>query len=191
MRKIRKATKILKHKAGFTLLELIVAVGLFTIAIFISFGALVGLFDANGKSQTIFSAMTNLNYAIEGMTRDIRFATTYHCDITNGTLTNAKDCDALTSPYGADSIAITSGAITTIYRFNGTRIEKKVGTGSYVPVTGSDVSLQYVRFYVYGSEASKSQSLVAIVMKGNSGTKPSTQTNFDLETIVSKKQLDL
>jgi type II secretory pathway component PulJ len=194
MRNLRMATKILNQKRGFTIIEFMVAIGLFIVAIYISFGAVVSLFDANNKSQTLFSAMSNLNYAIESMTRDIRFADVYHCG-SAGSLSSPADCNG-----GDTSLAITTSGVTTVYRFSGGQIEKSVGGGSYVPVTGTDVTLQYARFYVVGSAPASSaigtpgrdsQPFAFLVVKGYSGRKPSSQTNFDIETLVSQKKLDL
>lgn len=192
MRKLQKTTKILNPKSGVTLIELIVSIGLFVIAIYISFGALVTLFDSNNKSQTIFSAMSNLNYAIESFTRDIRFADVYHCGISSS-LSSPADCSG-----GDTALAVTTSGVTTIYRLSSSRIEKSVGGGSYLPVTGSDVTIQYLKFYVAGSAKPGSgqpgqdtQPYVAIYIKGYSGGKPSSQTNFDIETLVSQKKLDL
>jgi prepilin-type N-terminal cleavage/methylation domain-containing protein len=189
-----KNVKRKMQNRGFTLIEFMVAIGLFIVAIYISFGAVITLFDSNNKSQTIFSAMSNLNYAIESLTRDIRFADVYHCGST-GSLASPTDCSG-----GETSLAVTTTGVTTVYRFSNGRIEKSIGGGSYVPITGTDVTLQYARFYVVGSAPASSavgtpgrdsQPYVVLVLKGYSGRKPSSQTNFDIETLVSQKKLDL
>lgn len=185
------------RKAGFTLLELMVAIGLFTVSVLIGSGALVGLFDANNKSQTTFSAIGNLNYAIESMIRDIRFADVYHCG-SSGTLSQPNDI----CPSGDDSLAVTKSGVTTMYRKNGTRIEKSSNglAGPFVSVTGGDVVLEYVHFYVAGSAPASSpsgtvgrdiQPYVVLVVKGYSGSKSSSRTNFDIQTLISQKKIDL
>jgi prepilin-type N-terminal cleavage/methylation domain-containing protein len=185
----------INNKRGFTLLEMLIAIGLFTISIFICFGALVGLFDSNKKSQTIFSAMTNLNYSIESMIRDIRFSQVYHCDTMAGTVTTARDCGV----PGAASFAATlpNGNYFT-YTLSGGQIMKSVNGGSSLPVTGTDVTITNLKFYVAGSAPASSgsagsnvQPYVVVVIKGYSGSKPSSQTNFDIETLVSQQQIDL
>jgi prepilin-type N-terminal cleavage/methylation domain-containing protein len=186
--------KNLNYKRGFTLIEFIVAIGLFVVAIYMGFGAIISLFDSNNKSQTIFSSIGNLNYSIESLTRDIRFADVYHCG-SAGTLSSPADCSG-----GETSLAVTTGGVTTVYRFSGTQIEKSINGGVYTPVTGGDITLSYARFYVVGSAPASAavgtpgrdlQPYVVLVLKGNSGNKSSSQTDFDIETLVSQKKLDL
>ena len=66
---------------GFTLVELIVAVGLFTVVMFIATGALLSVVALNKKAQAQQSAINNLNFALENMARSIRTGSNYHCDV--------------------------------------------------------------------------------------------------------------
>src|SRR3989338_2524865 len=50
---------------GFTLVELIVSIGLFAIVMLISVGALLALTGANRKAQALQSVMNNLNVALD------------------------------------------------------------------------------------------------------------------------------
>ena len=182
--------KIEKFGRGFTIIELIVSIGLFITAVFMGLGMLVTLFDANSKSQTMFSAISKLNYAVDSMTRDIRFGTNYHC----GTGTPYASPNSCTDGGTFLAVNSSSGA-TVIYRLNSGRIEKSSdGGANYKPATGSNVVIDYARFYVLGAEpggAPPAQPRIVIIIKGHSGTKPSVQTNFDIETTVSQRSLDL
>ena len=57
---------------GFTLVEIMVAIGIFVALVTVSMGALASIFDANRKSQSLKAIMTNLNFAVEVMAREIR-----------------------------------------------------------------------------------------------------------------------
>jgi len=70
-------TKYRSH--GFTLIEMIVAVGLFSIVMLVSISALLSLVDANRKAQALQSVMNNLNIAVDGMVREIREGSNYRC----------------------------------------------------------------------------------------------------------------
>jgi len=172
---------------GFTLLELIVSIGLFLIAVTIGLGAVASLYNANNKSQSLSSIVNNLNYSIEGMARVMRFSNVYHCG-SSGTLTAPQSCAA-----GDTSVAVTTAASSIIYRFVGSRIESSTDSGaSYRPVTGSDVTIQNARFYVFNTTPGDNrQPYVLMVIKGYSGVKPSAQTSFDIETLVSQRTLDI
>ena len=62
---------------GFTLIEIMVAVSIFSLIMVISMGSILSVFDANKKSQTLRTVMDNMNFTLEGMTRTIRFGRNY------------------------------------------------------------------------------------------------------------------
>lgn len=68
---------------GFTLVEMIVSLALFSIVITISVGALLVLISANQQLQEEQSVMTNLSFALDSMTREIRTGIHYYCDSQN------------------------------------------------------------------------------------------------------------
>lgn len=65
---------------GFTLIEMIVSLAVFSIVIMMSVGALLMLVATNGQLQNEQSVMTNLSFAIDSMTREIRTGTRYFCE---------------------------------------------------------------------------------------------------------------
>ncbi len=66
-------------KAGFTLVEMIVSLMIFSIVSVVALSALVKIVSANKKAQTLQSAITNLNFALEAMSREIRVGADYYC----------------------------------------------------------------------------------------------------------------
>ncbi len=64
---------------GFTLVEMIVSLAIFSVVAVIAIGALLKVIDANKKAQSIQSSVTNLNFALESMSRDIRTGTDIEC----------------------------------------------------------------------------------------------------------------
>lgn len=64
---------------GFTLVEMIVSLALFSIVITISVGALLVLIGTNEQLQGEQTVMTNLSFALDSMTREIRTGTEYFC----------------------------------------------------------------------------------------------------------------
>ncbi|MCA9359669.1 prepilin-type N-terminal cleavage/methylation domain-containing protein [Candidatus Kaiserbacteria bacterium] len=72
-----------KSQKGFTLIEMIVSLGVFSVVITIAVGALLGLISANEQLQAEQSVMTNLSFALDSMTREIRTGTNYFCDEAN------------------------------------------------------------------------------------------------------------
>jgi prepilin-type N-terminal cleavage/methylation domain-containing protein len=78
MKNIRK-----QFHSGFTLIEMIVSLGVFSIIITTAIGALLVLISSNQKLQGEQSVMTNLSFALDGMTREIRTGYAYFCDGVN------------------------------------------------------------------------------------------------------------
>ncbi|MES3030885.1 MAG: type II secretion system protein [Patescibacteria group bacterium] len=66
---------------GFTLVEMIVSLAIFTIVALVAVGALLKITDANKKSQTLKTAINNLNFALESMSREMRVGEDYNCMI--------------------------------------------------------------------------------------------------------------
>ena len=65
--------------SGFTLVEMIVSLAVFSFVITMSVGALLMLVASNSQLQKEQSVMTNLSFAIDSMAREIRTGTLYFC----------------------------------------------------------------------------------------------------------------
>lgn len=180
-----------KSNKGFTLIEIMVAVSVFTFVMFISTGSILSIFDANRKSQNLRAVMDNLNYSLEAMTRTIRFGKNYHCDINTGSISVPQDC-----VNGASSIAVTnSSGLQVIYRLNAGKIERSTNGGaSYSSLTSADVTINRMTFWVLGSASyasgDKLQPKVVLVVSGYVGVKPSLQSSFTLQTTISQRVID-
>lgn len=72
-------TKSKQHSHGFTLIEMIVSLGVFSIIVTIAVGALLALISGNQKLQGEQSIMTNISFALDSMTREIRTGYFYVC----------------------------------------------------------------------------------------------------------------
>lgn len=66
-------------QSGFTLIEMIVSLALFSSVITISIGALLTMIATNQALQSEQSVMTNLSFALDSMTREIRTGIHYYC----------------------------------------------------------------------------------------------------------------
>ncbi len=103
---------LLHHKKkGFTLIEMIVSLALFTVVAVIAIGAFLKITDSNKKSQTLKTSINNLSFALESMSREMRVGSSYYCKpnptplsfsgnvvanvITNNSTLNISTCDDL------------------------------------------------------------------------------------------------
>jgi prepilin-type N-terminal cleavage/methylation domain-containing protein len=69
-----------RDEGGFSLIEMIVSLGIFSVIVTTAIGALLVLIATNQRLQGEQSVMTNLSYALDSMTRDIRTGYNYYCD---------------------------------------------------------------------------------------------------------------
>jgi prepilin-type N-terminal cleavage/methylation domain-containing protein len=117
---------------GFSLIEMVVALMIFSIVAVVALGALVKIISTNKKAQTLQDSITNLNFALETMTREMRVGTYFRCvnsaDGTIGTLPSnnyghiaPQECK---SSATANTIAFETGRydsnkcpLLTVYRF--------------------------------------------------------------------------
>lgn len=192
---------IKKTQQGFTLIETMVAIALFSVVMLISTGALLSLVDANRKAQALHSVMENLNIAVDGMVRSMRMGSSYHCGQA-GSIAVPADCTAngdifmAYEAYGGDTSVSTDqreywfaedvNGIGRLY------ISTDGGASSY-PVTAPEVDLESVRFFVSGSTVQDAvQPKVLVVIKGNAGNvKLKIQSTFTIQATASQRALDL
>ncbi len=71
--------RMLKHKTGFTLIEILAALAIFSIVATIAAGATVAISNVNRKSQAIKLALDNLNFALESMALNLSRGANYTC----------------------------------------------------------------------------------------------------------------
>lgn len=69
----------MNNKKGFTLIEMLVAVGLFSVVMLLSTAVIFSIINGNRKSQTINTVVNNLNFSIESVIRDVKTGYWYQC----------------------------------------------------------------------------------------------------------------
>ena len=164
------------------------AVSIFTIVMTISMGSILGVFDANRKSRSIKTVSSNLNLALESMSKEIRFGKNYHCG-SSGTLTSPQNCPY---PVGSTFVSfLSSGGEQITYRLTGTTLEKQITGGGYIAVTAPEINIDSLTFYVSGAGTSDTlQPKVTIKIQSHAGTGKG-RSDFTLQTLVSQRPLDI
>lgn len=76
------------YKSGFTLVETLVALAIFSVVMVVSGGIVLSLISSNRQNQAVNSVVNNLSYSIESMVRDIKTGYEYKCNYPTGS-TNA------------------------------------------------------------------------------------------------------
>lgn len=178
-----------KYGSGFTLVELLVAIAVFIVVMTISLGSILSIMDASRKAKNLKTMMTNLNFSIDVMAREIKFGKKYYCgiDVTNPHIAT-QNCSS-----GGTSITFTtSTGVDTIYTLSSGQIQKSINHGgTYIGVTSPEVTIQDLKFFVLGSTfADTIQPKVLVLIRGYAGSKPTTQSSFVLQTTLSQRELD-
>lgn len=196
--------------AGFTLIEILVALTIFTIVVTISVGSLMELLSANSKVQSIQQAVSNVSFALDDMARNIRTGSNYQCPATDFSNNNAAPADCTSGTSFAYTEADTSLTGTTLgsnriaYKLQNGQIEQHLGSGTisdsnWQPLTTSNVTINALRFVVTGSYSTtgspsdQRSPTVTIYIKGtvSTGSASTTASTFTLETTVTQQSVNL
>jgi prepilin-type N-terminal cleavage/methylation domain-containing protein len=192
MKKIDRASE-----GGFTLVEMIVAVGLFAVVMVICVTTLFALVNANRKAQALQSVMNNLNISLDSMARTIRMGSAYHCG-SSAPYTGTRDCAAgdtnfVFERYGGNTSIFTD---QWFYRYNSTnkQIEKSEDGGTtFYPITAPEVTIDDMTFYTIGTTRSDTvQPKVVIVIKGTAAANNAkTKSSFHIQAAATQRLIDL
>jgi len=159
------------NNKGFSLIEILVSIAIFSVVMVTAAGALLATIDANHKAQAIQLAMNNLGFALESMSRVIREGNSYYA---NG----------VSSSF---SFKRTSDNKIVSYSLSGDKIMRKEGTDPEQAITASGVKVTKLTFYVSGSSDSQKRAMVTIVIQGTAGETAKVQTPFNLQTTLSQR----
>jgi type IV fimbrial biogenesis protein FimT len=178
------SSKAPKLERGFTLIEIMVAVSIFALVMVVAIGAVLSIVSANKKSQAVSSVLTNLNFALESMLRDLRTGYNYGCD-GGGDCSDGGDIISLYSTQSNDTVeyAVTDGSIT-----------KSVGGATPLYLTSKEVNIDTLKFYLTGTAKTASgdyvQPRIIIIVKGTYNGFGKL-TEFHLQTMVSQRRIDI
>lgn len=186
---------------GFTMVEMLVAIFVFTVVMIVSMAAILSTLNANKKTQSTQLVMDNIDFAVESMVRTLRTGMTYHCDFAVQSPPRIKPNDCVN---GANSIMFehAKGSITNpgdnyVYKLNITtnQIERSTDSGvTFIPITASNIKITNVNFYVTSSDPTdEEQPRIILSVQGEAGdtTNARTSSIFNLQTLITQRLLDI
>lgn len=191
-----------RFSAGFTLVELMVALALFTIVVLAAVSSLYTVNNAARKVEAMRSVLDNLNFAVESMSRTIRTGTNIVCGgiVNSGgqqTCTFGPGMANFNAPGERISLSGTLGTNADLeYRLwfvNGNgEIQKRTKQGgvwsdTWVSLTAPEINVQKLSFYVDGTAAGDQiQPSVIMLIQGVAKTQNDTAP-FAIQTYVSAR----
>ncbi len=205
----------IKLKAGFTLVEVMISIGLFTIIMVIGIGAILGVNSTHRKTQSMRSVVDNLSFIMEDMARSMRLGDYFVCneatltsiglaDIANQATQDGENCKSIAfEPYwNYDPNDETNQIVYFIYEPNdsvGTIFKKTEEMDSYdegelIAITPAEIDIDTEKsgFWVTGAENESIpvQPKITIVLVGTVRM-GNAETEFNLQTTVSQRLLDI
>ena len=176
----------MKHNQGFTLIELMVATGLFAIVMLLSSGAYLMMVGLNRQAQGIATGINNLSFALETMTRGIRTGSGYQCPGgTSGCVINAS-----ANPFSFKD----SGGKAVSYALSGSRVQETIG-GVQSTLTDPSVAVTSLFFYVVGTKpvsGDQQQARVTMIVSGTVSSSANKKPQaFTVETGATMRQSDI
>ena len=188
---------------GFTLIEMLVSITIFSIVMVMALGSLLALSVADRKAETLKSGVDNLTFALDSMSRAIRTGSSYDCG--NQASTAPTDC---TSGANYFTFLATNG-IQTYYQLDTAQdgsslcgqtvlpygcIERKLGAaGTWIPITSPDLIIQNTGFLFHVKGAPSGDGMQPKVTITTSSTIPVSATQNTLvhmQTTVTQRIYD-
>lgn len=199
---------------GFSLIEVLVSLSIFTIVMTVSVGALMVLINANARAENTQSVMTNISYALDSMTREMRTGTDYYCGAYTALPTDAGDITTSNCSSGGTAFSFNEGGQSLTsntpnnsrrigYRLNNGALQRRLGNGDgdgninensedWLDVTSPDITVTNLNFYSTGATRLDTESpTVTLYLKGYSGKNDGSQGIFNIQTTVVQQLLDI
>ncbi len=194
----------MRKNKGFSIIEMLVALALFATVALVALTSVISLVGANDKARTTRNALDNLSFAIEDMTRNLRFGKNYYCrpsgsegvPISITISTPRLDCQG----GGSYMAFMNKFGYIVLYRYDSVnkRILKKetsIKWGSadftdnfndgYEPITSlTDLEISLFKIYVIDDNPVTTAQRATIVIQGTAGVRVATKSSFNVMTSV-------
>jgi prepilin-type N-terminal cleavage/methylation domain-containing protein len=194
-------------QSGFTLVELLVSLALFTVIVVAAVGSLYTVNQAAVRVNGMRTVLDNLNFATEAMSRTIRTGQNIVCGGTNN-LTGIASCPVGNSNGPGKEIMLDSTIdvqadgtpAKIVYRWRrdsasgNNEIQKcMVVNGSViedncVSMTAPEINIQRMDFYVNGADAADGQQPgVVMIIQGEAHAGADELAPFSIQTFISQR----
>jgi prepilin-type N-terminal cleavage/methylation domain-containing protein len=205
---------------GFTLVEMILSLAIFSIVATVAVGALLMLVGANDRLQGEQSISSNISFALDSMVREIRTGSRYYCHSTNSITsgvnrifnpannidlilpsTAANSCSGgansghryhgIAFVEGGDSITGSGNRILYYFDYQEMILYRRVGAGAPQSILSSNVTIEEFDLFVSSTLAGDSrQPSVTIYIKATENGL-GTDKPFYFQTTVTPRTLGI
>lgn len=175
---------------GYSLLELIVSLGIFSMVMLVVMGAYVTLISLDRQARANNQLAATLSFAVESMARSMRTGTGYDCNAPGGSLNCSE---------GGSSISFldSQGQIISYIQKSDGSIGQCTGTSgcldnNAVSLTDRRINITSLRFYVRGvGVGDDTQPNVTFVIAGTMTTDAGEVSTFSIQTGATQRLIEL
>ena len=166
-----------KNRKGFTIVELLVSIGLFAVIISVAMGGFVRALRTQRQVVALINANSNVSLVVEQLAREIR--TGYNFPSVSGAQTSLAFTDAKgeTITYAQGVAADGSGTIT-----------RQVNDGSPAQITADNVDIRYLNFTLLNSPNYPPRITITIGLSPSAASAPIVSENVtNIQTTISAR----
>lgn len=157
------------NRSAFTLVELLVAIALFSVVISIAVGGFVRALRTQRQVTALIAANSNASLTVEQIAREVRTGRDFLCQ--------GIPCEEI--------IFTNSRGEEIAYRFREEAIERRSGSGEFRKITADNVDVRYASFQLFENQEFPPRITVAL---GVSARMPGAdQSVTRLQTTVSAR----
>lgn len=185
---------------GFTLIELMVSLTVFSIVMVVSIGTLLIMIDSNAKAQALYSSSVNLSFALDSMTRELRTGYKYYCSTATTSTSSPLPTGRADCATGAPGVFIAftrerDGARMG-YQLNGASLEQKIDSGNWNKITSDDVIINAFEMSVTNTATVDAggdgeQPIIDLRVRGYVNNGLDADTDFNIQSHIVERRLDL
>lgn len=168
---------------GFTLIEIVVSVGIFSLVMLVVTAAYLTLMTLDREARTTNEIVANLAFAVDSMGRNIRTGTTYSCaGAGNGTCSQFSFID--------------SQGQTVTYLLKGNSIGQCTNGGctssNAISLTDPRITITSLVFYVRGvGTGDNSEPQVTMSVRGTMQAQRGRTIDFSVQTGATQRYIEL
>lgn len=171
---------------GYSLAELIVSVGIFSMVMLIVSSVYLALISYDRQARATNELASNLSFSLESMVRNIRTGTSYTC--------SGNPCTSLTFT-NSDGIAVhyRRNSNGTIGQCTGSAANSCSDSTS-IPLTDARINVDVLSFYVSGVPGhpdTSYQPQVTVVTRGTMATDSGKSLSFNVQMTATQRLLDI
>jgi prepilin-type N-terminal cleavage/methylation domain-containing protein len=192
-------------QGAFTLVELLVAIGIFSILIAVAIGGFVHALRTQREVASIIGAQSNASIALESMARELRTGYLFCNDPANNGSVNDVCAPACSPSVTLSGTVWTCDGLIDFYNANGANVDYALdengslarsdsgSTGTFVPITGNNVKVTYLTFTIFGNKEGDNwppRITVSMGVVPNSTDPALVADEVELQTTVSARTID-